>query len=135
MDFGHAGTQADPFLAPTLRSAINAADLAISPVTIIFANSLSGDTITLSSVLTISHNVTITGVGTANLAISGNHATEVFDVASGATASIANLTIENGKANYGGGIYNNGTLTLSNSTLSGNSASTGPAAAFTTTAR
>ena len=125
VDFGHDGTQADPFLAPTLRSAINAAELATGPVTIIFANSLSGATITLNSVLTISQSVTISGLGAANLAISGNHATEVFDVASGVTASIAYLTIENGSAGDGGGIDNNGTLTLSNSTLAGNSASSG----------
>ncbi len=103
----------------TLRYAVTNAQ---NGDTITFANSLSGDTITLSSTLTISQNVTITGLGAANLAISGNHAHEVFDVASGVTASISNLTIENGKANTGGGIYNSGTLMLSNSTLSGNSA-------------
>ena len=90
--------------------------------TIIFANDLSGDTITLSNALTIDTNVTITGLGAANLAISGNNAVEVFNIASGVTASISGLTVENGTATRGGGIDNNGTLTLANSTLAGNSA-------------
>ena len=80
--------------------------------TITFAGSLTGNTITLNSVLMIGTNVTITGLGAPNLAISGNNAVEVFDIAAGVTASISSLTIEDGVARSGGGIYSSGTLTL-----------------------
>ncbi len=65
----------------------------------------------------------------ANLTtISGNNAVQVFNVASGVTASITGLTISGGSVGgvnggSGGGIYNSGTLTLTNSTIAGNSAS------------
>ena len=72
--------------------------------------------------LTLNHNVTITGLGVANLAISGNNADQVFSIPSGVTAAISNLTIENGAGSFGGGVTNSGTLTLSNDTISGSSA-------------
>ena len=106
----------------TLRYALSNAQNGDS---ITFAPTLSGQTITLSSslgTLTISSNVSINGLGAANLAVSGNNAVEVFDVASGVTASISGLTVENGSASANvGGIDNQGTLTLNNVTLSGNS--------------
>ena len=58
-----------------------------------------------------------------------------MEVNSGVTATLENLTITGGNAGIessGGAIFNSGTLTLTNSTLSGNSASDGAAAAFTT---
>src|SRR5271155_4140438 len=64
----------------TLRYAINTAQ---NGDTINFA--VTG-TITLSSPLTIGTNVTITGPGPANLAISGNNAVQVFNVSSAVTA-------------------------------------------------
>ena len=92
--------------------------------TVTFASTLSGDTITLSSVLDITSNVAIMGLGAANLAISGGNTAEVFNVASGVTANINSLTVENGKiTGNGGGITNSGTLTLNNDTVTGNSAS------------
>jgi Domain of unknown function (DUF4214) len=100
--------------------------------TIEFSSALNGDTITLTangSALEISKNLTITGLGASNLAISGNYC-RVFTVDSGAQVSITGLTIQNGLAgdagdeteSYGGGIYNAGTLTVSNCTLSNNGA-------------
>ena len=77
--------------------------------------------------LVIGTNVTISGPGAANLAISGSSACTVFNVNLGVTATILGMTIENawndGATNNGdgGGIYNGGTLTVLNSTLSGNS--------------
>ena len=128
-------TAADPGLIPgqlSLREAINLASTGAAGTspTITFASSLSGDTITLTSTLTLTSNVTITGLGATSLAISGNNTFEVFKVAAPniapvVTATIANLTIENGKASEGGGIYNSGTLTLSNVTITGNSAVSG----------
>jgi fibronectin-binding autotransporter adhesin len=113
----------------SLRSAIEASNSIGGSNTIQFDSSLNGQTITLSgsALPGISQNVTITGLGASNLAISGNKQSEVFAVASGATVSISGLTIENGNAasGVGGGIENVGTLTVNDSTLSGNSASEG----------
>jgi hypothetical protein len=56
--------------------------------------------------------------------LSGGGAVRIFTVGASAILDVRNLTIANGR-NYGhggGGIYNDGTLTLTNSTLSGNSA-------------
>ena len=64
---------------------------------IVFANELHG-TITLTSgELLISNSVTITGPGANKLAVSGNNASEVFNI-SGASASMSGLTITQGSA-------------------------------------
>ncbi len=49
----------------------------------------------------------------------------VFSVNTGITLRVQNLTIANGRAAEGGGIWNSGTVTVSNSTFAGNSAITG----------
>jgi IPT/TIG domain len=113
---GGAGTTLAPM---TLAFAVTHA---LSGDQITFASGLSGSTITLDNVMTISANITITGLGAANLAVSGGNAHEVFSVNSGVTASISGLTIENGLAKSGGGIFNHGTLTLTNDDVSNNSA-------------
>ena len=46
----------------------------------------------------------ITGPGATLLSISGNHASQVFTVASGVSASMSGLTITGGIASYGGGL-------------------------------
>jgi hypothetical protein len=99
---------------------------------IVFAGSLAGQTITLNAAegpLVLSKNLTIQGPGAGRLTISGNDATRVFEIAAGATDTIAGLTIARGSADgntdFGaGGIFNNGgaTLTLDGCTLSGNHA-------------
>ena len=59
----------------------------------------------------------------SNLAVDGNHARRAFYIGWGRTVTISGLSIINGYAVDGGGIWNNhGTLTINNSTLSGNSA-------------
>src|SRR5206468_2374871 len=75
-----------------------------------------------------SQSVDIEGPGAKKLAISGNHASRVFDITGGAV-TIAGLTITNGLADknapilpYGGGILNLAALTLSNDVLSHNQA-------------
>jgi hypothetical protein len=83
-------------------------------------------TITLASALdNISDDVNITGLGANKLTVSGNNAVGVFNIDSGKTVNIDGLTIANGKASEGGGIFNYGTLTLTNSTITGNSAQNG----------
>jgi hypothetical protein len=97
--------------------------------TIVFAPSLNGQTITLTSgELDINTNLTIQGPGANELAISGGYGSTsspstVFGV--GATASnvtLAGLSILDGQASLGAGIFNSGGLTLSGCTLSGNHA-------------
>ena len=120
-----------------------------------FHPSLNGQTIALTSgQLLIDRNLTITGPGATNLAINGNQGEyphlphRVFECAAGATATISGLTISTGRDGgtngrstgcywglyidptpgghgRGGGILNNGYLTLSNCVLSGNAATGG----------
>jgi Dockerin type I domain len=98
---------------------------AASGDTIQFASSLSGGTIVLTTgELTIGQNLTITGLGASNLSISGNIASTIFAISAAATVSISSLTLTDGNAGVGigGGIYNDGSLTLTNCTLSADSA-------------
>src|ERR1700722_9296712 len=57
-----------------------------------------GSPIVLSQTLAIGVNLTIDGPGSNSLAVSGGHSVEVVSVASGVTASLSGLTIENGRA-------------------------------------
>lgn len=103
----------------SLRAALAAA----APGDTINFNVTSPATITLASSLTVSTNVTITGPGASNLALSGNNAVQVLYVPPAVTVSISGLTIENGNASSGGGVSNSGTLTLSSTVLTNNSGS------------
>ncbi len=67
----------------------------------------------------------IDGPGASLVTVSGNNAVEVFQVASGATATLTGLTISDGRAGFGGGIGNRGTLTVTDCTLSDNQATSG----------
>jgi hypothetical protein len=93
--------------------------------TITFAAGLSGGTITLTggSIL-LDRDMTITGLGTANLTINGNLATRLLTVDTTTTVSISGLTLTGGRAigaNSGGAILNAGRLTLTDTVLTGNS--------------
>jgi hypothetical protein len=81
--------------------------------------------ITLTSgELLINKNLTINGPGASALIISGNNASRVFRIQSG-NVTISGLAIANGKVtggNSGGGVLNNGTLTLKSCSINANSA-------------
>ena len=68
--------------------------------TIAFASKLKGgQTITLlNGALSIGTNLNIAGPGANSLTISGNNAGRVFEIGSGSTVTLANLTIANGLA-------------------------------------
>jgi hypothetical protein len=111
----------------SLRQAILDAN---SNDTINFAPALAGKTITLTTgELDITKSVNIMGPGASNLSISGNNTSRVFDVTSG-TVTIAGLTITAGRSDknavvlpsVGGGILNQGTLTLTSDVVSFNQA-------------
>src|SRR5262245_13832958 len=97
--------------------------------TIVFAPSLAGQAITLTSdQLTINKSLDIEGPGPGLLAVSGNDTNRVFNVNEGLTVTIAGLTITHGRAvggqvsdGGGGGILNSGsTLNLANDRFSFN---------------
>jgi hypothetical protein len=112
--------------AGSLRATIGSA---ASGDTIQFAPTLSGGTITLTSgAVSLSQNLTITGLGSASLTVSGNGASSVFSVAAGVNVSISGLTMTAGnggsRAN-GGDIFNSGTLTLTGDVVSNGAAEIG----------
>jgi hypothetical protein len=133
--------------AGSLRDTIKAAK---SGDTIVFAPSLNGQTMTLTSgELAINNNLDIEGPGASLLAVSGNDTYRVFDIGQSVTATIAGLTITHGQTNGsrldgggsgGGGILNAGTLNALNDFFSNNQSQThggaisnGPAAVLTVT--
>ncbi len=119
----------------------NCADSGAGSLRAAVAGASSGDTISfsvscppaspilLASPIDITINLTISGPGASQLAVSGNDAVQVFAVAPSVTATISGITVENGLstggcnagcASSGGGIENAGTLTVINSTITGN---------------
>src|SRR5262249_2339802 len=90
---------------------------------IVFAPGLHGTIALTSGELNITDDdLTITGPGANQIAVSGTDASRVFAIAAGVTAEIDALTITHGRATQGGGIDNAGSLTLSHCTLSENQA-------------
>jgi predicted outer membrane repeat protein len=91
--------------------------------TINFDVSVTGTINLTSGELLVNASIIIAGPSANTLAVDGNSASRVFEIASGKTVTIAGLTITNGSADHGGGIYNyDATLTVSNCTVSGNTA-------------
>jgi hypothetical protein len=113
----------------SLRMAVGYADSLPGASTITFDTAVFGttpQTITLTNgplELTNPATTTIDGPGANLLTVSGNNASQVFDIAGGA-AAISGLTITGGiSAKEGGGLYNlRGTVSLTGCTVSGNTA-------------
>jgi hypothetical protein len=128
---------ADDGSTGTLRWAVQQADVAGITSSIEIELGTTAATITLSQgvldVTNTRYSVTIyDGPGQGPVSISGNGASQVFRVNQNVTASISGVTIMGGSANgdggynsNGGGIYNQGDLTLTGCTISGNSAQEG----------
>jgi len=115
----------------TLRAAVGWANVSTNanpaniaspaPNTVVFDTSgafATPQTITLSpslGALELSNTSTaesIDGPGASVVTVSGNNAVQVFNVASGVTASLSGLAVSGGTAFQGGGIYNAGTTTI-----------------------
>ena len=82
--------------------------------------------ITLDSALPeITSNVDITGAGQALTTVDGASNHQILNI-SNATVSISDVTLSNGSARNGGGIFSDSsTVTIDNSTLSGNNGDSG----------
>jgi autotransporter family porin len=95
--------------------------------------SASGDSIlvapaTYTENLTIAHSLKVIGSGAATTIIDGGGVNTVVTIShANAHVTLSRVTIRNGHAPNGGGIYNNGMLTVSNSTINGNNALSGAA--------
>src|SRR5262249_46547742 len=87
-----------------------------------FAPAARDGTIALTSgQLSITDDLQIDGPGAGRLAVSGNDASRVFQISSGVAVSIDGLTVTRGHALLrGGGIRNDGTLTLTHAVVSDN---------------
>src|SRR4029077_16791369 len=71
--------------------------------------------------LTIGINLTLIGAGAATTIVDGGGVNIVVTVSNAnAHVSISNVTVRNGSGRPGGGIYNNGILTVNKCTVSGN---------------
>jgi Ca2+-binding RTX toxin-like protein len=112
----------------SLREAIAQANSASGADTVQFAPELANQTITLTlGQLRITDDLTITGLGTDQLTISGNRSSRIFEVTS-PTVEIKGLSLVDGQATEGGAILNwSGNVRVEDCTLARNSATTGGA--------
>ncbi|NER22597.1 MAG: DUF4347 domain-containing protein [Symploca sp. SIO1C2] len=96
--------------------------------TINFDSSLAGGTIDLTlGELVIDKDLTINGLGADKLTISGNNTSRIFNIDDGNAfnsldVKIRGLTIADGNADFGGGIFNEEQLLISSSTIRDNTA-------------
>ena len=96
----------------SLRWAITTANASATINTITFASGNTG-TITLTSALpAISDNLTITGAGLTSTIIDGNNLYRPFNISSGKSLTISDMTLKKGQATNGG-LVNNGAGTFS----------------------
>lgn len=106
----------------TLRAAIEEANaLGGADIT---EFSVSGTIILGTALPSITQALTINGPGAEQLTISGNHSVRPFYIGGNTNVTLAGITIRDGVAGDGGGIYcpDSTSLTISHSTLHGNSA-------------
>ena len=102
----------------SLRTAITNADSAAGDVT--FASGVGGTIGLQSSMPGVEGQVNVLAHLTPGIIVSGNGANLPLSIGAGANSFVYGFTISNGSSYTGGGIYNDGTLTLSTMTLSGN---------------
>jgi hypothetical protein len=142
-DIGAFQTQAHPFEISTLtdpgrlsaqlslREAVNLASVLPGSNSVTFAPGLVSGTVTLNAgPLLLNHNLIIAGLRAGPVTVSGNNASRVFDVAAGASITLASLIVTNGRVSsdtqaQGGGIRNAGNLTLNGCTITNNQVTAG----------
>src|SRR4051812_48878130 len=105
----------------SLRGAVTAANANPGVDVVRFAPGLRGTVVLTSGELGVTDDLRIDAPGADRLAVSGNDAGRVFNIAAGVEASIDGLTVTHGHGLLrGGGILNAGTLTLSHAVVSDN---------------
>jgi hypothetical protein len=90
-----------------------------------FADGLGGQITLTTGEIALNHSIRIEGPGLDVIQVSGNHNGRIFNVAANQTVSISGLTIKDGALTGqgdGGGILNDGMLTVTESALSDNAA-------------
>jgi hypothetical protein len=95
----------------------------------------SGDSILVASATytenpSISISLTVIGSGAATTIVDGGGVGAVLTISGAAKVSLSGLTIRHGRAPNGGGIYNNGELTINNSIVSENTAAVSCSTSF-----
>jgi hypothetical protein len=73
----------------------------------------------------VHNNLTIAGDSSTTTIIDGNALDRIFDVGFFCTATLTNLTVQNGKGALGGGLSNSGQVTLTNDIFTKNAAGQG----------
>jgi hypothetical protein len=136
---GSAGAQAATFTVTNLDNsgpgslpdAVTLANNSPGPDRIVFQAGLTG-TITLlpASPLGIVDELRVTGPGAQLLAVSGGGFSQVFDVFTPNLVVISGLTIKNGVAERGGGLYAQGDVVVNNCHLLTNTAGLNGGAIF-----
>src|SRR5579883_1558688 len=107
----------------TLREAVERANQHPGADEIRFAPGLTGTIALTHGQLDVSDDLTVRGPGAGRLAVSGSGLSRVLFVEPGVMAAISDLTVRDGQAvKFGGGIYNNGDLTLTRCAVVGNTA-------------
>jgi hypothetical protein len=142
MDTAHAGTQADPFLATTLRAAVNAANSAADADTIVFDPTLFASmdrTLTLSTIgnttfgasaFGITTDITLAGPAGGNgLTLAAAAGLRLFYISPTGCLTLQNLTVRGGSvtgsstsggAQLGGAVYvDDGAFPTDGDTLNG----------------
>lgn len=106
----------------SLREAVQAANATAGADIIDFAPGLAGNINLAGALPDLSTNIDIQGPGADLLTVRRNTggSYRIFTVVSGATVALRDLSISDGFAQHGGGIFNAGTLTVENSSVSGN---------------
>lgn len=89
--------------------------------------SVTGTIVLVGLLPNVAQDLTVDGPGTDSLTISGNNSVRVIRISSGVTATLQDLTISAGMVSGtgGGGVYNQGDLTISNCVISNNQDSGG----------
>ncbi len=129
-DLGHPSTPGSlPYVVAEANANSNASEIEFDPTVF---SAATPATITLTSTLELCEtafpeviDATTPGVGTVT--VDGMNSFGVIVVGSSTTADLEGLSVSDGSATYGGGIDNEGTLTLTDVTLSSNTATEGGA--------
>jgi CSLREA domain-containing protein len=110
--------------AANTDSAVDACPAGSNVITDTITFSASG-TYTLSNQLDVIAGGPLVIDGGEAITISGEHSARIFSIDNGADLTLENLTVTDGKADNGGGIFNSGLLTMKHSTLSNGQADIG----------